>query len=251
MQPQQIERAAALLVDARRDARALRELPLELIPKTAEEAYAIQDAVIRAIGGIGGWKVGGKSPSAEPNCAPLPAPLVFASPKRLGSEELRLRGIEAEIAVRLGRDLPPREEPYSANDVAAAVESVHPAIEVVESRFIDFRATDPFAVLADSNSNGALVYGEGRVDSIRIDQTRQPVRLFFNAEEVANVVGGNTAGDVWRLLAWLANHCAARCGGLRKGEIVTTGSCTGLLFAASGTVVKAELEGLGSVEVAV
>jgi 2-keto-4-pentenoate hydratase len=251
MQPEQIEGAAALLADARRNARALREFPPGLTPKTVHEAYAIQDAVIRAIGGIGGWKVGAKNPNAEPNCAPLPAPLVFASPKRFGPEELRLRGIEAEIAVRLGYDLPPRKEPYSTNDVAAAVESVHPAIEVVESRFADFRATDPLAVLADSNSNGALVYGEGRRDSIRIDQTRQPVRLSFDAAEVTNVVGGNTAGDIWRLLAWLANHCAARCGGLRKGEILTTGSCTGLLFAATGALVRAELEGLGSVEVTV
>ena len=62
-------------------------------------------------------------------------------------------------------------------------------------------------------------------------------------------MGGNPAGDVWRLLAWVANSCAARCGGLRKGELVTTGSCTGLLFAAPNVHVVAEFDGLGRVEV--
>lgn len=251
MRPPQVERAAELLVAARRSGRPLHALPPDLTPATIGAAYAIQDAVVEALGGIAGWKVGAKTPDAEPSCAPVPAGLVFASPKTFAPGELRLRGIEAEIAFRIGRDLPPRAAYYTIGDVASAVASVHAAIEVVESRFEDFRATDPLAVLADANSNGALVCGPGRTDSIRVDQLRQPARLLFGAGEVANVVGGNPAGDVWRLVAWLANHCAARCGGLRTGEIVTTGSCTGMLFAAPGTRVVAELADLGRVEVAV
>lgn len=251
MQPQRVERAAALLVDARRSGRHLRELPPEARPAAVQDAYAIQDAVIRALGGAAGWKVGAKSPSAEPTCAPIPAGLVFESPKRFLSTELRLRGIEAEIAFRIGRDLPPRDRAYAIDDVGGAVESVHPAIEVVESRFEDFRTTDPLAVLADSNSNGALVFGAGRREPIRVDQTRQAVRLFFDARKVVDVVGGNSAGDVWRLLVWLANHCTGRCGGLRKGEIVTTGSCTGLELAPPGTRVAAELDGIGRAEIEV
>jgi 2-keto-4-pentenoate hydratase len=251
MRPRQVEGAAALLVDARRGGQPLRRLPPELAPATVNAAYAIQDAVIDALGGAGGWKVGAKSPTDEPSCAPIPAALVFASPKEFGPGELRLRGIEAEIAFRIGRDLPPRARAYAIDDVASAVASIHAAIEVVESRFEDFRATEPLAVLADSNSNGALVVASPVAAATRIDQMRQSVRLHFGADRIADVVGGNPAGDLWRLLAWLANHCAARCGGLRKDAIVTTGSCTGMAFAAPGTRVVAELDGLGLVEVLV
>ncbi len=251
MQPREVERAARLLAEARRSGRPLDSLPRELAPATVADAYAIQDAVAQALGGVAGWKVGAKAPDAEPTCAPLPAVRVFASPKRFTPAELRLRGIEVEIAVRLGRDLPPRDRPYTPDDVAAAVASVHPAIELVESRFVDFRTTDPIAVLADSNSNGAIVHGPPGPARMPVDQTRQPVHLRFGADEVVRAVGGNPAGDVWRLLAWLANHCAARCGGLRTGDLVTTGSCTGMLFAEPGTHVVADLAGLGRVEVLV
>jgi len=243
--PHAVERAAALLVDARRSGRPLVALPPALSPTTIDGAYAIQDAVIRRLGGVAGWKVGARAPDAEPICAPIPTGRTFASPKRFGPNELRLRGIEAEIAFRIGRDLPPRSRPYTADEVATAVESAHAAIEVVESRFVDFRTAEPLAVLADSNSNGALAHGPPRGHAVRIDQTAQAAGLSFGGDEVACTVGGNPAGDVWRLVAWLANHCAARCGGLRAGELVTTGSCTGLLFAPAGTRVVAELAGLG------
>jgi 2-keto-4-pentenoate hydratase len=251
MQTEQVERAAALLVETRRSARPLRELPMDLRPVTQRDAYAIQDAVIASMGAIGGWKVGAKSPNAEPTCAPLPESLVVLSPHTFPSDALRLRGIEAEIAFRLARDLPPRSVAYTAAEVFAAIGSVHPAVEIVESRFEDFRETDPLSVLADSQSHGALVFGPGRVDAIRIDPTRQEAVLYFDDAQVARTVGGNPAGDLGRLLAWLANHCATRCGGMRAGQFVTTGSCTGMLFAREHTRVVAELGALGRVEVGV
>jgi 2-keto-4-pentenoate hydratase len=251
MQTEQVERAAALLVETRRSARPLRELPMDLRPVTQRDAYAIQDAVVACMGNVGGWKVGAKSPLAEPTCAPLLESLVLQSPHAFPSNALRLRGIEAEIAFLLARDLPPRSMAYTAAEVFAAIESVHPAIEIVESRFEDFRKTDPLSVLADSQSHGALVYGAGRADAIRIDPTHQEAVLYFDDAQVARTVDGNPAGDLGRLLAWLANHCAIRCEGLRAGQLVTTGSCTGMLFARARTRVVAELGALGRVEAGV
>jgi 2-keto-4-pentenoate hydratase len=247
----EVEQAAALLLEARRSARQLRELPAVARPVTLRDAYDIQDAVVARMGSIGGWKVGAKSPLAEPTCAPIPGSLVLASPHRFASDSLRLRGIEAEIAFRIARDLPPRSMPYTAADVFVAIESVHPAIEVVESRFEDFRETDSLSVLADLQSHGALVYGLGRADAAGIDATRQDAKLYFDDVQVAHTVGGHPASDLGQLLAWLANHCAARCGGLRAGQLLTTGSCTGMLFARAGTRVVAELGGLGRAEVEV
>ncbi|HEY9461302.1 MAG TPA: fumarylacetoacetate hydrolase family protein [Paralcaligenes sp.] len=243
-----IASAAQLLLNARSTQKLLPELPSEYRPGNSAEAYAIQDAVVAQLGPIGGWKVGAGSATAEPNCSPLPGSLIFNGSGSFSSRVYTLRGIEGEIGVRMKRDLPPRAEPYSIPDVISAVGSVHPMIEVVESRFTDRGKVDPLSALADAASNGALVYGEGRTDNLAIDQASQLFELYFDSKKVVELVGGNSAGNIWRLMAWLANHVAARCGGLRAGQIVTTGSCTGVTYAKPGARVKVSSPGLGKAE---
>lgn len=240
--------AAALLLDARRDRRPLACLPEPARPVDAAAAYAIQDEVLNALGGIGGWKVGAASPHAEPGCSPLPAEGVVPSGHAFEPAAFRMNGLEAEIAFTLARDLPPRNAPYGERDLLAALAAVHPAIEVVESRFADVKAVDALSALADFASHGALVVGPGRATDLRVDQTRQRVMLESGDARLYEGTGGNAAGDVMRLLVWLANHAAARCGGLRAGQVITTGSCSGLTFARPPALVRATLEGLGSCE---
>ena len=54
--------------------------------------------------------------------------------------------------------LAPRAQPYTREEILAAA-SLHPTIEIVDSRYRDFRSLDRLQVLADNVSNGALVYG--------------------------------------------------------------------------------------------
>lgn len=237
--------AARLLLDARRDRRPLEALPEAARPADAAAAYAIQDELVAALGGIGGWKVGAASPTAEPGCSPLPAPGVVRSGHAFAKDAFRLNGLEAELAFTLARDLPPRAAPYTEADVLAAIASVHAAIEVVDSRFVDMRAVDALSAAADFASHGALIVGPARTSDLRVDQMRQAVKLAGGDKVLYEGVGGNAAGDVFRLLVWLANHAAARCGGLRAGQIVTTGSCSGLTFATPPARVTAMLTGVG------
>ena len=238
--------AAQMLLDARRDRRPLESLPEAMRPADAAAAYAIQDEVVAALGGIGGWKVGASSPSAEPGCSPLPASGVVKSGQAFAKDAFRLNGLEAELAFTFARDLPPRGAPYAEADVLGAIASVHAAIEVVDTRYVDMRAVDPLSALADFGSHGALVVGPARTNDLRVDQPRQAVKLEASGELLYEGVGGNAAGDVFRLLVWLANHAASRCGGLRAGHVVTTGSCSGLTFAAPPARVTATLAGLGA-----
>ena len=244
-----IRTAAALLLETRRGGRTLSALPPEVRPATATDAYAVQDETLRALGPVGGWKVGAASPDAEPACAPLPAGGVVRSPHAFQAAAFRLNGLEGEIAFTLARDLPRRERAYDESDVLAALASVHPAIEIVDSRFDDMRAVDPLSALADLGSHGALAVGPGRSADLRVDQTRQRVTLEVDGAVAVDNVGGNAAGDVFRLLVWLANHTAERCGGLRAGQVVTTGSCTGLRFATPPARVRATVAGIGACEV--
>ncbi len=240
--------AARLLLDARERGRAITALPLHARPQSAADAYALQDAQLRALGPIGGWKVGARTADAEPNCAPLPASLVFRSPQHFAAR-FPLYLVEAEIAFTLARDLPPRAAAYTEDDVAAAIASVHAAIEVLASRYADFRTQDAFSQLGDFQTNGALVVGPGRETDTRVDQRCATVRVDVDGVREIEATGGNTAGDVLRLLAWLANHAGARCGGLRAGQVVTTGSCIGIHGVSPGRLVRATFEGLAPVEV--
>jgi 2-keto-4-pentenoate hydratase len=241
-----IEDLATRIVAARRTGLHITDVPEALVPANAAAAYAVQDAVVRRLGAaIGGWKVGAASPEAEPNCAPLLASLVLPSPARVDAARFPLRGIEGELAFRLGRDLPPRATPFGEDEVWDAIGSLHVAIELVDSRFADRAAVPPLALLADNGTNGAFIHGPPVGDWRAVDFLRQPARLVIDGAEAASAVGGNAAGHPRRLLAWLANHLAQRHGGLKAGEIVTTGTHTGLRFAPPGAVVTVEFAGLG------
>src|SRR5262249_51732744 len=196
-------------------------------------------------GPIVGWKVGAPSPTAEPAASPLLADLVRPSPARFGGARLRLRGIEAGGAFRFGMPLPPRREPYDEVEVGAAISSIHPAIELVETRFESWEGPPGLAKLADIGSNGGFCFGSGSTDWRSRDLTRPTVALEIDGRPVVERVGGNTAGHRMRTLVWLANH-AARLGlALKAGDIVTTGSHTGLVFAGPDTRVVARVAGLG------
>jgi len=244
-----IEQAAALLVAARRQRRTLDGLPPALRPRDEAAAFAIQDEVMARLGEhAGGWKVG-LSPGAPPSCAPLFAALVHPSPFEIPAADVPLLGVEAEIAVRLGRDLPPRAAPYGRDDVLAAIDAVCPAIEICDSRLRDFLKASPEDKLADNVGNGAFAYGAPVTDWRGLDLSALRVRLELGGKQLVDKVGGCPSGDPIVAVVWLANHLSGRCGGLKAGQIVTTGSCTGINFAQPGDSAVATFDQLGTVRV--
>lgn len=235
--------AAQALCRARRDGRRVMSSLLPSHDRRA--AYAIQDATLAALGPIGGWKVGASAPGREPVCAPLPAEGLVPGGASLVGAAWHLHGVEAELAFRLGTDLPPRGLPYTRDEVADAIDAVLPVIEVAETRLVDWLDASPSALLADLLCHGGLVLGEpAPFERAWLDLAHTEVVMHFDAQVVAHTVGEHTHPDVGALLVWLANEAAARGAGLRAGQVVTTGSCTGMLFASQGTAVRAEVKGL-------
>ncbi len=240
--------AARVLYLARRDGRRVPSALLQ--PADRDEAYAIQDATLAAIGAIGGWKVGARAPGLEPACAPLPAEGLLPAGALLKGPAWRLRGIEAEVGFQLGVDLPPRAAPYTVDDMAFAVESVLPVIEVVETRLADWLGAGSETQLADLLSHGALVLGRRRPFAPAwFDLANVEAVLRFGEQIVAHTMGEHPSPDAGSLLAWLANHCSSRGTGLKAGQVITSGSCTGMLFASQGTAVQVEIVGLAPLSV--
>ncbi len=231
--------AATLLLDAwRHPARLLPGLPEALRPRDEAQAYAVQHAVSAGLGEVGGWKVGAAGPDAPPSCAPLPLAHLHASPAHLPADTYTLRGIESEIAFRMGRDLPPRAAPYTRAEVLDAIASCHATIEVLQSRFEDDGVLDAPTRLADFLSHGGLVHGPA------IEGWRgRDLAALTVAQEVDGATErtgtANPAGDMIRLVVWLANEGATWAGGLRAGQFVTCGSWTGKAYVAPGARVRA------------
>jgi 2-keto-4-pentenoate hydratase len=240
---------ARFLIDQRaQDATLTTQLPDALRPSTLAEAIAVQVVTMAEIGPVGGWKVGASEPGAEPTAAPLPASGVTGSPVVVGA---RLRASECEICFRLGRDLPPRDTPYDRNEVLKAIESCQAAIEVVEPRFVSHEGLDGLTKLADLGIHGGLAVGRPVEEWNPDIFATLPVVMAVDGVKRRKLVGSNPGGsDLVGFVTWLANSDVAWAfGGLKAGQVVTTGSWTGLTLSPPGTHITARFQGFPAVEV--
>lgn len=214
--------------------------------QTAEQAYRIQDLVFAArLPGVrvSAWKAGASGPDAEPTAAPIGA--VLASPADVAGEAFHMLGIEAEVAFRLGKDLPMRARAMGEAELADAVSEVVVTIELCDTRLTDWKAASALSRLADFQLNGALVVGSGRPDWQAVDFEAQCAELWVNGEKKLDRVGTHPLGNPFKLMSWAVNHCALRGRALRSGDLITTGSWTGMEFVAPGDAVLVKFPGIG------
>lgn len=249
--------AARLLLDARRRRAALPVLPEGMLPKDLATGYRIQDAFVDLSGDlVAGYKLGATSAKAQsflhidqPFYGRVLACDLHDSPASLMSGRFIFTLIEAEFAFRTAKDIAPRDEPYSENDMAEAVASLHPAFEVVSSGLESWYGQGAPSLIADNGVNGALVLGAGTADWRALDLGRHEVTFEVNGEPYSHGVGANALGHPLRALAWLANELANHDRGLPAGSIVSTGVVTDFLELHAGDKAVADFGVLGQVEV--
>jgi 2-keto-4-pentenoate hydratase len=155
---------------------------------------------------------------------------------------------EVEYMARLGHDLPPRSEPYAQGEIAAAVHSLHPGIEIAECRFVADAAFPPLtAILADGSGSGSLVYGAAIADWRARDIVSQEVVLRVNGVERRRGTARAALDHPLVPLTWLANELSRTGIGLKAGQFVSTGTLTGMLLARGGEEHVADFGPFGSV----
>jgi 2-keto-4-pentenoate hydratase len=227
-------------------------------PKSSKEAYAIQHEIAAISGQAArGFKVGSTSLEAqrllgtnEPGSGLLLAPYVHESPARISIAAAHTPAVEGEFAFMLGRDLPPRATPYALDEVAVAVAAVAGAIEVVGTRFSGGLAgKGRWLVTADCGANIAFVSGRWRQASSPLDLRTHAVAMTINGAVRGTGTGDRALGDPLNVLLWLANQQSAEGRGLKSGEMVSTGTCTGLDPVLPGDRVQADFGDLGTVEI--
>jgi 2-keto-4-pentenoate hydratase len=231
----------------------LDDLPEAFRPETREEGYAVQALLeARSARPLFGWKIAATSAAGQahinvdgPLAGRLLAEMAAEDGASLPFGANRMRVAEAEFAFRMGRDLPPREEPYAPEEVVAAVESLHPAIEVPDSRFADFTRAGAPQLIADDACAHQFVLGPAtRADWRGLDLAAHPVRGSVGGA-VAEGRGANALGDPRSALAWLANELSGLGVTLAAGQVVTTGTCVVPMPVSPGVEVVADLGILG------
>ena len=247
-----IDETAHQLIEARRTHRT--SSAASCGTPDVEAAYAAQDAVASACGWFrdapaGHWKSGGPARDAVLTHAALPPAGVWASPAEAGTWPFRLRGIEAEIALRLGRTVDPALA--QALDVRAAAELVDAlcvSIEIVDSRWTEGLDAPALAKLADLQSHGALVLGHWLPFAPR-DWQAQVCRVQVGTQPPVERQGTHSLADpVFVLPAWL-RHATRDGRSVPAGTVVTTGTWVGILHAEKGDLVTVEFPGVGRASV--
>ena len=247
MDDQQIAKAAAVLVKARRDGALPADLPEDARPSSVADAHAIQDAVTAGLGKpLGAFKAMAP-PNGDATRGVIYADTVHASPARIPAADVPQCGVEGEVAFVFRRDLPSRAAPYTRDEVAAAVDACA-AIEVVTSRYRNSDAVSNLAKLADSISNGGFVHAAPPRDWRGLELGKLKVTLTVNGAAVLEQVGGHATGDPLGVAVVFANMMREK-GGVRAGQFVTCGTFTGLRYLKPGDVCGVSFEGLGAAEV--
>ncbi len=246
--------AARLLVEARRTGIPIKELPQEMRPLVAADSNQIVDEISKILGhDIAGWKITFLyKPREIPFQSPIYSHLMFLSPAKIPASLTPSLFIEPEITFRLLADLPPRDRLYRPEEVAGAVEAC-PSMEIVDTRFdtkhrtirqrLNERATLVEAY-ADHQTNGAFIIGPGVKNWRDIDFGATKVRMSADDKTIVESIGGHAFVDPFPPIVILANQFRKR-DGLRKGQVIATGSFTGFFPVEIGQTIVADFEGVG------
>jgi 2-keto-4-pentenoate hydratase len=218
------------LARARREGRCVNPELLRSV-SDLDDAYRIQSELAAlAQASVRGWKVTAltsadqaKFRSSRPVAGMLLGRYVHPAPATLALSDLIAPLLECEIAFVLGRDLPVQTTPYRRSDIEAAIAEVVPAFEIADSR-VPQNASD-LLKLADCMGNGALVAGAPIAGRGAIDVTNIDIVLRRDGEIVGRGSSTRILGDPLLAVLALANAQPLPAGGLKKGQIVTTGTC--------------------------
>jgi 2-keto-4-pentenoate hydratase len=251
-------RAASELLIAHLEKRSPTRFAAQWDMRGLDDAYGVQAALVEQMGSRYGRRVGYKigitSQRMQKLCGidhPIAGVVLekrlMPSGTTLSLSSLMHLGIEFEICARLGRTLPPRREPYGFEEVAAAVEAVAPAFEIVDDRNSAY-PLDLICLVSDNAWNDGLVLGQFKDAWPDLASVRGVVER--NGEVIDEGHGREVLGHPFEPLRWLANHLSAQGMALAAGELVSTGSMVTTRFPAAGEAYRFTVEGVGAVEVA-
>ena len=241
------------LYRARAEARLLDVDAWRHVIRNVDDGYASQSLLAARAGhAVRGWKVTALSPeqqvlylASRPVAGALLAHFVHAAPATLSRKHFVTPLLECEVSFLLGADLPARDKPYTRADIEAATEAAVPAMEIADCRWPD--DAPGVLKLADSMGNGAFIAGQPVTNWRTLDRSAIDVTLSHDGKVVERGSSARILGDPLLAVIELANAQPLPAGGLKRGQIVTTGTCTTPIPLQAGRYVG-DFGGIGTVQ---
>jgi 2-keto-4-pentenoate hydratase len=237
----------------------LGDMPAELRPADMAEAYAVQDRLAERLTADGagpaiGWKIGSTTPAMQ-KLLGVPEPAAGRMHRRSLIEDgtivpfgrYRRPAVECEIAIRLARPLDARAARLGRDEVAAAIGTLHPAIELVDDRYGDFAAAGAPLMICDNFFHAGLVLGPAAPDWQALDLAALRGTTLVDGVEKLAGRGADVLGHPFNAVVWLAERLARLDRRLERGELITTGSLPLPYWAAAGESIEIRIEGIGGV----
>ena len=255
-----IAAAAKMLNDHWRAGTKFESLDAAIRPRDRLEGYAVQAALANlSTSQLFGWKIAATSEAGQrhinvagPLAGRILTETVIADGGTAPMKGNEMRVGEAEFAFRMARDLPPRTNLYSVQEVLDAVGTLHPAIEIPDSRFVDFVAAGEAQLIADNACAHRFVLGAAtEADWRTLDLAAHSGRIFKNGMLAEEGVGRNVLGDPRIALTWLANELSRHGVVLKAGQVVITGTCVKPLAIVVSDRIDGDLGILGRVSVTI
>jgi 2-keto-4-pentenoate hydratase len=259
-----IQQASRFLWEEHRAHKPFEPMPATLAPRTVDEAYAMQDELhslmIEVHGPLAGYKIALTTPVMQrmvgfhaPIAGAILARTIHSSPITLRRTDYVRLGVECEIAVQLGRDLPAAQAPYRRDQVADAMAAVIPAFELIDDRQADYTqlAAHVLTLIADNAWNAGVVLAAPSRDWHAIDLAAARGVMLINGTVVGEGHGRDVMGHPFEALLWLVNMLAQRGKSLTQGMIVMTGSIVATKFVNPGDTVGLSVDGLGEAQLSV
>ncbi|GAB6987995.1 2-keto-4-pentenoate hydratase [Paenibacillus pini] len=243
------------LLDAEQERREVLKVTENYPELTMEKAYDVQQLLIqrKIEGGTRsiGYKLGLTSKAKqemmgvyEAIYGELTSDMLALEWEPVNSKDLIHPKAEPEIAFFIGEDL--QGTNITGEDVIRATQYVAAAIEVIDSRYLDFKFTLP-DVVADNCSSAKFLIGSKMVPVCDVDLPELGVVMTKNSQVVTTGAGAAVLGDPAVSVAWAVNKLGERGLGLRKGDVVLSGAITEAIAFEPGDTIQAQFAHLGSV----
>ena len=259
MTTEEQQQAARFIAEHRLGKMPLPALDAAIRPLDIDTGYAVQAIANRQLsranlGKVLGHKVGATNPVLQRrlNIAHPVAGQVFAttihqrSASLLHGDYVR-PGVECEVVVNLGRDLPPRAGTYSRAEIEAAIASCAAGMEIIDDRYVDVKTLGAPTLIADNALDAGVVIGAPVTNWQALNLPTLAAATAINGNIVGRGTGTDVMGDPINVVVWLANDLSRRGLGLSAGEFVFTGSMVDIVWVQPGNHVVTSVAGLGSV----
>jgi 2-keto-4-pentenoate hydratase len=246
--------AAKFVDDAHRARARYQNLPEAIAPGSVAQAYDAQEALgalwTTRLGPVAGLKIATTTKVMQqlmgidhPCGGMIFASRIHKSPATIAKADFVNVRIECELAVRLGRDLPRGEGPFTREVVRSAIAGIMPAFELIEDRNADYKTSKALSLIADNAWNGGIVIGP----EVPLPATLDLNGLCGTVKRNGTAEASGKTDDPLGALAWLADLAAERGRPITAGMVVITGSLIVTIDIAPGERLDFTIDGVGAV----